>query len=73
MPIAQPYGFGANAINYCCPTEKLVRPVAGETVDNQCSPCYPTTLSNCANYGENYLTIIWVALSDDINRVQLQT
>ena len=52
MFVAKSYGFGANALNYCCPTDELIRPVAGQTTENQCAACYKTTLSNCGDYGE---------------------
>ena len=52
MPLAKSYGFGANALNYCCPTDELIRPVAEQATENQCAACYKTTLSNCGNYGE---------------------
>ena len=53
MPIAKTFGYGASAMNYCCPTDELVRPsITGKTVENQCAACYTTTLSNCGNYGE---------------------
>ena len=57
MPIAKTFGYGASAMNYCCPTEELVRPsITGKTVENQCDACYTTTLSNCGNYGEYLFT-----------------
>ena len=53
MPIAKTFGYGASAINYCCPTDELVRPpITGGTAENQCAACYKTALSNCGNYGE---------------------
>ena len=53
MPIAKDFGYGASAINYCCPTDELIRPsITGDTVkENQCDVCYTTDLSNCGNYG----------------------
>merc|ERR1712157_678088 len=51
MPIAKTFGYGASAMNYCCPTDELVRPsITEKTVENQCAACYTTTLSNCGNY-----------------------
>ena len=53
MPNAKTYGFGASATNYCCPTDELIRPsITGTAVENECSACYTTTLSNCGNYGQ---------------------
>ena len=54
MPNAKTFGYGASAINYCCPTDELIRPsITGTAVENECSACYTTTLSNCGNYGKS--------------------
>ena len=51
-PDAHTTGARVAALNFCCPTVNLVQPVAGQTQDNQCTPCTVTATSNCDNFSK---------------------